>query len=101
MDGVISEKKTTLSKFIYSAMKNTHFPGNQDYKCVDTGLIATLDGIKSTRDKYAGDLKLSDKGFFFHLSYASRSICMRLHIRIICFICSMYLLVIDQELSKT
>ena len=67
--GIISENKTILLKFIYSAMKNNHFPGNQDYKCVDTGLIAILDVIKSTRYNYAGDLKLSDKGCFFHQSY--------------------------------
>ena len=82
-------------------MKNKYFRGNQDYICADTGLIAILDVIKSIRDSCAGDLKLSDKGCFFHLSYACRSICMRLRIRIMLFICSMYLLTIDLSKTKT
>ena len=76
-------------------MKNKFFSPNPYYTGADTGLIAILDVIKSTRDNCAGNLKLNDKGSFFHLSYACRSICIRLRIRIVLFIRSMYLLVID------
>ena len=88
-----------MDKFIYHPIKNKYFRGNQDYTCADTGLIAMLDVIKSTRDNCAGNLNLNDKGSFFHLSYACRSTCIRLHICIILLIRSMYLLIID--LGKT
>ena len=86
---------------MYYPIKNKYFRGNQDYTCADTGLIAILDVIKSTRDNCAGNLNLNDKGYFFHLSYACRSTYIRLRIRIILFICSMYLLVIDLGKTKT
>ena len=84
---------------MYYPMKNKYFRGNQDYTCADTRLIAMLDVIKSTRGNCAGNLKLNDKGSFFHLSYTCRSTYIRPRIRIILFIRSMYLLVID--LGKT
>ena len=88
--GIIPEKKTTLLKFMYYPMKDKYFRGNKDYTYADTGLIAILDVIKATRDNCAGDLKLNDKGSFFHLSSGCRSIYMRLRIRIILFIRSMH-----------
>ena len=66
--GIVSERVTSLQRFIYSTMKNNYFPGNQDYTCADTGLIAMLDIIKSTRNNCVSNLKLNDKGSFFHLS---------------------------------
>ena len=98
--GVPTAMTTSLEKFIYHGMKNKYFGSNQDYTDSDTGLIAILDVIKATRDNCAGDLKLDDKGSFFHLSSCCRSMCMRLRIRIILFIRSMHVLVIDQAKTK-